>query len=127
MRPAGEAVIEALLVDDVERRLAVAVERAQRHELPAFADKLVVPPDHARHRHAVAKLVEEALGQGHVGGGSGSAERAGSVLRSRRRGESAGPHPRAALTPWPQRTPVAATQRPAEARKAGGAGKRGFL
>src|SRR3546814_17140524 len=108
MRPAGEAVIEALLVDDVERRLAVAVERAPRHELPAFAAKLAVPPDHARHRHAVAKLVEEALGQGAVRGGSGSAERAGSVLRYRRPGASAGPHPRPASPPRDQRTHVPA-------------------
>src|SRR3546814_20404569 len=101
----------ALLVDDVERRLAVAVERAQRHELPAFADKLVVPPDHARPRHAVAKLVEEALGQGHVGDGSGSAERAGSVIRSRRRGESAGAHPRAPCHPGDPREPRTRAQR----------------
>src|SRR3546814_17944414 len=53
MRAASEAVIEALVVVDVEARRLFVVKRAAGLPFPPVADKLDRAPDHARQRPAV--------------------------------------------------------------------------
>src|SRR3546814_8544645 len=65
MRAASEAVIEALVVVDVEARRLFVVKRAAGLPFPPGADKLDRAPDHARQRHAVAQFVQKGGGDRH--------------------------------------------------------------
>src|SRR3546814_11264532 len=65
MRAASEAVIEALVVVDVEARRLFVVKRAAGLPFPPGADKLDRAPDHARQRPAVAQFFPEAGGYRH--------------------------------------------------------------
>jgi hypothetical protein len=47
VRPTGKAMVEALLVNDVERRFAVTVERAEGDKFPPSPFKLQLATDHA--------------------------------------------------------------------------------
>src|SRR3546814_12776539 len=65
MRAASEAVIEALVVVDVEARRLFVVKRAAGLPFPPGADKLDRAPAHARQRHAVANFAPKGGGARH--------------------------------------------------------------
>src|SRR3546814_16969343 len=65
MRAASEAVIEALVVVDVEARRLFVVKRAAGLPFTPGADKLDRAPDHARQRHADAQSVPTGGGDRH--------------------------------------------------------------
>src|SRR3546814_12502255 len=62
MRAASEAVIEALVVVDVEARRLFVVKRAAGLPFPPGADELDSTPDNARQRPAVAEFVQQGGG-----------------------------------------------------------------
>ena len=108
MRLAAEAMIEALLVIDVEARRLLVVKRAARLELPTGAGELGRAGDQRGKQGAGAQLVEEGGGEGHdfpsclwPGRPSGPQAGGGTVQRfilpSRlREGLGVGPHSRLA-------------------------------
>src|SRR3546814_17380236 len=65
MRAASEAVIEALVVVDVDARRLFVVKRAAGLPFPPGADKLDRAPDPARPRPAVAQFVQKGGGDRH--------------------------------------------------------------